>query len=46
MLSDLRFAVILGDEELAQGVAMVKDMTTGEQHPVAMDVLVDAVSPR
>jgi histidyl-tRNA synthetase len=41
-----RFAVILGDEELAQGVAMVKDMTTGEQHPVAMDVLVDAVSPR
>lgn len=41
-----RFAVILGDEELAQGAVMVKDMTTGEQHPVAMDVLVDAVSPQ
>jgi histidyl-tRNA synthetase len=35
-----RFVVILGDDELAQGVANVKNMATGEQYSVALDALV------
>jgi histidyl-tRNA synthetase len=34
-------AVILGDDELAQGVAAVKALDTGEQETVALDALVD-----
>ncbi len=33
--------VILGDDELAKGVATVRDMTTGEQTEVALDRLVE-----
>lgn len=35
-----RFVVIIGDDELAQGVANVKNMATGEQYSVALDALV------
>ena len=34
-----RVAVILGDDELAKGVATVRDLDTGEQREVAMDTL-------
>ena len=35
-----RFVVILGDDELTQGIANVKNMETGEQNAVALDALV------
>ena len=31
-----RAAVILGEDDLAQGVAQVKNLATGEQEPVAL----------
>lgn len=34
-----RVAVILGDDELAKGVATVRDLDSGEQREVAMDTL-------
>ena len=40
-----RVAVILGDDELAKGVASVKDLITGTQQEVALDALVAAVRP-
>lgn len=39
-----RYAVILGDDELARGEAALKDLTTGEQQPVAIADIVTAVS--
>ncbi|HEX8223012.1 MAG TPA: histidine--tRNA ligase [Allosphingosinicella sp.] len=41
--SGARFAIILGDDELARGEAAVKDLTTGEQKSVALDRLAEAV---
>ncbi|RJF94126.1 histidine--tRNA ligase [Sphingomonas cavernae] len=38
-----RFAVILGDDELAKGVAAVKDLASGAQSEVTLDTLVEAV---
>jgi len=38
-----RFAVIIGDDELAQGVATVRDMTTKEQQSVALADLTRAL---
>ncbi|MBU6252111.1 MAG: histidine--tRNA ligase [Alphaproteobacteria bacterium] len=38
-----RFAIILGDDELAKGVASVKDLASGAQQEVALDALVAAV---
>ncbi len=38
-----RFAVILGDDELAKGVAQVKDLDTQSQHEVPLDKLADAL---
>jgi histidyl-tRNA synthetase len=38
--SGARFAVVLGDRDLAAGVAQVKDMRTGEQRPVPLEGLV------
>lgn len=38
-----RFAVILGDDELAKGVAAVKDLGSGAQSEVSLDTLVEAV---
>jgi len=35
-----RSVVIIGDDELAQGIASVKDMATGEQSSIALDTLV------
>jgi len=38
-----RAVVLLGDDELAKGVATVRDMATGEQREVALDRLADAL---
>ena len=37
-------AVILGEDELSRGTAMVRDMTSGEQEEVALDDLADHLS--
>ena len=36
-------AIIVGDDELAQGQASMKTLATGEQRPVALDRLVEAI---
>ncbi len=41
--SGARFAVILGDDELARGEAAVKRLATGEQQSVAIDSLAEAL---
>jgi histidyl-tRNA synthetase len=38
-----RAAIILGDDELAKGVAQVKDLDSGAQHEVALDKLGEAL---
>lgn len=38
-----RFAVILGDDELARGEATVRDMTTKQQRPVPLEQLAEAL---
>jgi histidyl-tRNA synthetase len=38
-----RVAVIIGDDELAKGVAQVKDLDSGEQREVALDKLGEAL---
>ena len=40
-----RTAVLLGDDELARGVATVRDMTSGEQREVPIDRLAAALAP-
>ncbi|MDT9600909.1 histidine--tRNA ligase [Sphingosinicella rhizophila] len=41
--SGARFAIILGDEELARGQAALKDLASGSQSDIAIADLVDAV---
>jgi histidyl-tRNA synthetase len=41
--SGARFAVILGDDELARGEAAVKELATGAQSSVALDRLAEAL---
>jgi histidyl-tRNA synthetase len=43
--SGARWAVILGDEELAAGTATLKDLDSQEQRTVSLDDLVAAVAP-
>jgi histidyl-tRNA synthetase len=38
-----RAAIIIGDDELAKGVAQVKDLDKGTQREVALDRLVEAL---
>ena len=38
-----RAAIILGDDELAKGVAQVKDLDSGDQREVALDKLGEAL---
>ncbi|AXG82330.1 histidine--tRNA ligase [Streptomyces paludis] len=38
--SGARYTVVAGERDLAEGVAQLKDMETGEQTPVALDALV------
>ncbi|GGU98060.1 histidine--tRNA ligase [Kitasatospora herbaricolor] len=44
--SGARFALIAGDRDLAEGVVQLKDMTTGEQNPVALDALVTTLKEK
>jgi histidyl-tRNA synthetase len=44
--SGARYAIILGDDELARGEAAVKDLKTGEQKGVALTELAEAVRAR
>ncbi|HEX5182440.1 MAG TPA: histidine--tRNA ligase [Allosphingosinicella sp.] len=44
--SGARYAIILGEDELARGQAAVKDLASGEQRAVAMDSLAEAVRAR
>jgi histidyl-tRNA synthetase len=41
--SGARFAVILGDEELAAGEATIRDMTSGDQKRVPFDGIIESV---
>ena len=43
--SGARMAVLLGEEELAKGVATVRDMSTGEQQEIPIDRLAAALAP-
>ncbi|MFN4087984.1 MAG: His/Gly/Thr/Pro-type tRNA ligase C-terminal domain-containing protein, partial [Alphaproteobacteria bacterium] len=42
--ADARAAVIIGDDELARGVAALRDMDGGDQAEVALDTLVERLS--
>ena len=41
--SGAKVALVLGERELAEGTAMVRDLRTGEQNPVALDRLTEAL---
>ncbi|MDH6131144.1 histidyl-tRNA synthetase [Kitasatospora sp. MAA4] len=44
--SGARWALVAGDRDLADGVVQLKDMTTGEQTPVALDALVTTLKEK
>ena len=44
--SGARWTVVAGDRDLAEGVVQLKDMTTAEQEPVALDDVVDHIEKR
>jgi histidyl-tRNA synthetase len=39
------YALIIGDDELEQGKAQLKDLATGEQRPVSLDLIAEALRP-
>ena len=39
-----RYALIIGDDELDRGEAQLKDLTSGEQRSVSLDLIVQAVT--
>ncbi|NUS58249.1 MAG: histidine--tRNA ligase, partial [Streptomycetaceae bacterium] len=44
--SGARYAIVLGERDLAEGVAQLKDLATGEQTPVALDAVVDTLKEK
>ncbi|MDH6575899.1 histidyl-tRNA synthetase [Kitasatospora sp. MAP5-34] len=44
--SGARFALVAGDRDLAAGVVQLKDLTTGEQTPVALEALVTTLKEK
>ncbi|MGW1869406.1 histidine--tRNA ligase [Streptomyces mauvecolor] len=44
--SGARFTLVAGERDLAEGVAQLKDMESGEQTPVALDSILDEVRSR
>ncbi|MFH8345398.1 histidine--tRNA ligase [Streptomyces sp. NPDC018045] len=44
--SGARLAVVAGERDLAEGVVQLKDLESGEQHPVALDAVVEEVRRR
>ena len=43
--SGAKYALIIGDDELDRGEAQLKDLTSGEQRAVSLDLLADAIAP-
>jgi histidyl-tRNA synthetase len=41
--SGARYALIIGDDELDRGEAQLKDLASGEQRPVSLDLIGDAI---
>ncbi|GAA2817938.1 histidine--tRNA ligase [Crossiella cryophila] len=41
--SGARFALVLGDRDLAEGIAQLKDLTSGDQRPVPLDDVVTEI---
>ncbi len=41
--SGARLAIVLGERDIAEGSAQLKDLASGEQHPVALTDLIEAV---
>ena len=44
--SGARWAVVLGERDLAEGVAQLKDLESGDQTPVALDALVTTLKEK
>ncbi|SEM58147.1 histidine--tRNA ligase [Streptacidiphilus jiangxiensis] len=44
--SGARFAVVAGERDLADGVVQLKDLTSGDQTPVALDALVTTLKEK
>ncbi|MFD5030528.1 histidine--tRNA ligase [Streptomyces sp. NPDC058220] len=44
--SGARYTIVAGERDLAEGLAQLKDMETGEQTPVALDALVSELTER
>ncbi|KRV50364.1 histidine--tRNA ligase [Wenjunlia vitaminophila] len=44
--SGARLAVVAGERDLADGVAQLKDLDSGEQHPVALDALITTIKEK
>nr|WP_175581313.1 histidine--tRNA ligase [Thalassospira sp. HF15] len=44
--ANAKLAVILGDDELANGVAQLRDLDSGEQQEVALDQLADVIGKK
>jgi histidyl-tRNA synthetase len=42
--SGAKYALIIGDDELDRGEAQLKDLATGEQRAVSLDLLADAIA--
>lgn len=44
--SGARYAIVLGERDLAEGVAQLKDLSTGEQTAVPLDLVVDTLKEK
>ncbi|MEY9963890.1 histidyl-tRNA synthetase [Streptacidiphilus sp. MAP12-16] len=44
--SGARFALVAGERDLAEGLVQLKDLTTGDQTPVALDALVTTLKEK
>jgi histidyl-tRNA synthetase len=43
---DIRFVVVIGDEERTRGEVSIKDLRSGEQSTVKRDAIIDAIQVR
>ena len=44
--SGARYAIVLGERDIEAGVAQVKDLRDGDQHPVPLDELVHVLKEK
>ena len=42
--SQARFALLIGEDEIAAGTVVIKDLDSGEQSETALDSVVDTLS--